>query len=449
MKYRMICLLLVLVALLNLVPVANATEMDSIPIHTVEDLLSMGENPDGNYILMEDLDMAGVAWNTPDFSGTFDGNGHSILNLTISQPGNTKHEACDGNRKRYEATYFGMFGSMEEATVKNLTLLNVRALVDWDTPVFLGGIAGYAKNCRIENCTLTGILELRAHDRIFGIGGLVGYGSGRVDKCRVDVTLINTDTNKDTKDEQFLGGIYATGFMDVYECDVKLDGYISDYGYVHSGGIVGMYMEYPLGEGKKGYIKRNHVSGKITFFEKSDKRRAYCDAFVGEALVNMWYPDGNTKDFLRDERKEYDVELRPEMCAEPLYTVELVEADCDAMGYTRLTCRTCGYTYTDMYTLRTHRVENWRVVKAPTLEEEGLSVGLCSCGLEQSRVEPKLEPEPTEAPQTSAPAETAPEQPGDNAEQADSLLFILIGAEVLLILAALLLTRAIRRRNRA
>lgn len=447
MKNRIVSALLALAALLSLT-VPAAAEETPVPIHTVEDLIAMEKDPAGEYILMADLDMAGVAWKPLDFSGTLDGNGHAILNLTISVPGDEKADACDGNKNLYEATYFGMFGTLRDAEVKNLTLLNVRAVIQWDTPVFLGAIAGYSENSKIENCTVSGTLELRAHDRIFGIGGLVGYGSGRVEDCSVDVTLINTDTDPDTKDEQYLGGVYATGFINVYDCDIKLDGYISDYGYVHSGGVVGMFMEYPLAEGQKGYIKNNQVSGKITFFEKNDKRRAYCDPFVGESLVARWYLDGNKQDFTRDERFEYDAELRPEMCAAPAYLREVTEPGCDSFGFTAYTCQGCGYSYTDQYTLPAHRVQNWTLVKAPTQEEEGLSTGICDCGLEQSRVEPVVVPVETTLPAPEAPTEALLPETPDRTEKADSLLIGLLAVEALLAVAAVGLILALRRKRR-
>ena len=59
-------------------------------------------------------------------------------------------------------------------------------------------------------CTVTGCLELRAHDRMFGVAGVVGYGSGTVEGCTVDVTLICTDTDPNTKDEQFMAAVFST-----------------------------------------------------------------------------------------------------------------------------------------------------------------------------------------------------------------------------------------------
>lgn len=462
-KRAMLALLLILSILLALPVSATETEgteaaapVQSAPveIYTVEDLRAIAEDPAGSYILMADLDMTGIGWKAIDFSGSFDGNGYAILNLTLAEPGKEKPDSCDGNRKLYETTYFGLFGTMRNAEVKDLQLLNVRAVVEYDSPVFVAGIAGYAENCTITGCTVTGTLELRAHDRMFGVGGIVGYGSGSVEDCTVDVTLINTDTDAQTRDEQFLGGIYATGFMDVKNCDVTLDGYISDHGYVHSGGIVGMYMEYPLGIGIAGYVTGNTVNGKITFFEDNYDRRAYCSAYVGEALVSRYYLDKNSGDFLRDERWEYDTELRPEMCEAPVYTENIVAPGCDTYGYTEYACDSCGYTYTDHYTLPQHTVTVWTITEEPTTELEGLSVGYCDgCGLEFTRTEPKLEvvPTTTAAPtEATEPATQPPEtQPVQQApEQEDKSLPILIGVDIALAVTAVLIIRKLARPSR-
>lgn len=424
-------------------------ETELVEIYTPEDLLSIAEDPAGSYILMADLDMSGVAWKSLDFCGSFDGNGHAILNLYLLQPGDEKPDSCDGNRKLYETSYVGLFGTLRNAEVKDLQLRNVRGQVEIDTPCFMAGIAGYAENSTITDCTVTGCLELRAHDRMFGIGGVVGYGSGTVERCKVDVTLICTDTDAATRDEQFLGGVYATGFMDVKDCQIVIDGYVSEHGYVHNGGIVGMYMEYPLGVGHTGWITGNSVTGKITFYEDNPDRRAYCKAFVGEALVNRYYLEGNTESFQRDERWDKSAELRPEMCAEPVYTQTVIAPGCDTYGYTQYQCGSCGYTYTDHYTLFEHTVTVWTVKEEPTTEKEGLSVAYCDhCGLEFQRSEPMLAPEstvtvqPTEEvqpPQTEQPTQPTEQTPGQDAPpHSKSYLLILFLAAVVVLTAAII-----------
>ena len=95
-------ILSVLLTMLLLFPLSTAVMADEaapVEIYTPEDLQKMAEDPDGSFILMEDLDMTGIPWKALDFSGTLDGNGHAILNLTLTEMGDTKPNSCDGNRK--------------------------------------------------------------------------------------------------------------------------------------------------------------------------------------------------------------------------------------------------------------------------------------------------------------------------------------------------------------
>ncbi len=446
MKRGMICI--VLLALLLGISAPAGAEETAVEITTVEELLNM--QPSGSYILMNDLDMAGIKWTPLDFSGTFDGNGHAILNLTISGVSSTTSATWDGNRKEYETSFAGMFGLANGAEIRNLQLLNLRAVITSDSPCFVGGLIGYGEDCTVTGCTIAGTLELQAHDRMFGIGGVVGYGSGRVEDCQVDVTLICVDTDAENVDEQFMGGVYAAGFMDVIGCTVAIDGYASEHGYAHNGGIVGMYAEYPLGVGQRGYINNNSVTGKISFFEDCPSRRAYCSAYVGEAMVNLYYLDGNTQDFLRDERTDYTVELRPEMCASPGYTQVLIPGTCDSYGYTEFTCQECGYTYRDSYTLFQHTVTSWTVTISPTQEQEGEQQGICDqCGTVVTQVLGMLEVQPTQTEQTQAvlPTETefTPAPQAEEGEQGGNGLYIALAADGALLLLALLLWRKLRK----
>ena len=88
------------------------TQQAYIQISSPEELLAMADHPEGNYVLMKDLDMTGVDWPCPDFSGKFDGNGHSILNLTIKAPGESQGQVLDGNQKEYTAAFAGFFGRL-------------------------------------------------------------------------------------------------------------------------------------------------------------------------------------------------------------------------------------------------------------------------------------------------------------------------------------------------
>lgn len=420
-------------------PVLAAEE--AVEIYTAEELQAMGEDPEGSFILMADLDMTGIDWKPLDFSGSFDGNGHAILNLELTRPGDTTANSCDGNSKLYETYYVGLFGTLRDAEVKNLKLLGVRGLVESDDPCFLAGLAGYCEGSTISGCTVTGTLELRAHDRMFGVGGIAGYGSGYVRDCTVDVTLICTDTDASTRDEQFMGGILGTGFMDIENCDVTIAGYSSEYGYAHNGGLVGMLMRHPLGTWTCN-IEGNSVTGSVTFFECNSDRRAYCKGLVGEYMTSYRTVSDNTEDFVNNEQFAYDKELRPEMCENPVYTETVVASDCTTYGHTVYECQTCGYTYTGDYTLLEHTVTEWVLTEEPTTEREGLSLGHCACGLEFTRVEEKLEPIPTEAPTQPtepAPRPTEPDPTEQEPQRGNLLIPIVMGAAVILLIAVILM----------
>ncbi len=453
---RIFVLLLCAIMVLGLIMPAFAAETEDMAvdaeqdpsfkkIRTVEDLLAMAQDPTGKYVLVNDLDLAGVEWKPFDFSGVFDGNNHALLNLTLSQPGDTREIAYDGNRKEYECTYIGFFGSLRDAQVRNLQLLGVRALVETDEPCFMGALAGYCNGSTVTNCTVVATLELRAHNQIFGLGGLLGYGIGAVDQCNLDVVLICTDTDKETKDEQFLGGVYSTGYIDVTNTIIKIQAFASEYGYAHNGGITGLYMQHPLGTGKRGYMTDNTVRGFIKFFECNNDRRAYCAPFAGEILAVSYNMSRNLQYFKRQELREYDKEIRPCMCETPRVNIYNEASRCDKGRYphTVSECLSCAFMDKYDFKMMEHEVTNWELVEAPTLKVEGLSQGICNaCAATVQRVEPVLEPEPepTVVTQPTLPAPTQEPEVLEKQEQARSMLnilFLVLGiASVLLVALA-------------
>lgn len=418
---KKLLLFVLMLSLLTLPVFATETEEGTTPpdeyieIHTIGDLQSITLDPAGNYMLMEDLDLSGIEWEAIDFQGWFDGNGHSILNLNIQKPGDANPYSCDGNRRLYASKYFGLFGAMDHAVVKNLNLV-VRTDLVCHESLFVGALAGYSVGSEIENCTVTGQIELRAKRDMFGIGGFVGYGSGAFRNCTADVTLICTDMDADNRDEQFMGGLFATGFFEIMDCDVTIDGYISEHGYVHSGALCGMLMRYPLGGGRFIRIYNNTTRGKITFFEHNLNRRAYCDGFLGEVLAdNFGSQDIDYSGFTRDERFEYDTELRPDMCKDPEYEENVVAPTCEEFGYTEYTCTSCGYTYRDNYTLKAHVFTNWKITQEPTMEAEGVMTAVCDyCDATEEQPVPKLE--------ETLPEETEPEAEPEGKKSSSAVL---------------------------
>lgn len=181
MKKRIGSLLLVVAMCLTLLPTAafavddeeTATAPEKFVIKTVEDLQTFADAVNsGNYddktnavvTLDADLDLAGIAWipmgdTSHDFAGTFNGQGHTISNLTIG----TADAPITGELA-------GLFGVVE-GTVKNLFLDEVS--VNANVGYYVGGLAAYAVG-PIENCHIT---KLDMDAAASGVGGLIGYAT--------------------------------------------------------------------------------------------------------------------------------------------------------------------------------------------------------------------------------------------------------------------------------
>lgn len=445
-----------------------ATGTAATEIYTVEDLLKIADNPSGNYVLKSDLDLSGVAWPAITFTGTFDGEGHILLNLTNPAVSEETRVTYDGNRKTYDTVFCGLFAILEHAEVKNVRLLGINSVTNIEKDCFCGGIAGFASESTIENCELSGTIRLSVSAKMFGVGGIIGYGNGVIRGCKADVTLINTDTDAAHRDEEFLGGVCAAGYPDIDGCTISLKGYLSDHGYVHSGGLVGMYIVYPKRFQRNGFIKNNVLDGFITFFEHNTDRRAYCAKQCGEIMDWMFTDSGNTYHFTRDERKTYDVELLPHGdCKEPAYDDTVIPPTCTEPGKTLHLCKSCGFSCFDSYVLPTHTLsEEYTVVVESTLTEQGTGEFTCKdCGATIRSALPTLTPAPTPTPTlTPTPVPTDPAGDasansddtgnGNASEEGGFSRFLLPGAIVLLIVTAVLLSirafihgKALRRRR--
>ena len=119
-------------------------------------------------VLTADIDLNNEPWTPigPDrdsaYTGTFDGQGHTVKNLSVTvnvQPGRA-----------------GLFGCVKDGTIRKLTVagsVSCTANQGW-----CGGIAGYAMDETIENCASLCTVSCTGIDaRVGGIVGLVDYNS--------------------------------------------------------------------------------------------------------------------------------------------------------------------------------------------------------------------------------------------------------------------------------
>ncbi|WP_440945046.1 sirohydrochlorin chelatase [Methanosarcina sp. T3] len=171
----------------------NGTEESPYRITTAEQLDRVRYYLDKDFILTADIDLSGyenwepigtfdenifdnVGRSDIAFSGTFDGNGHTVSNLTAT------HQDLVG---------VGLFGvASSDAMIKNLTVENASVTGYMST----AGIVGL--NCAsVENLALKGENEISGVNCIGGVLG--GHGFGNVKNCTVEDVTINVLGNND------------------------------------------------------------------------------------------------------------------------------------------------------------------------------------------------------------------------------------------------------------
>ena len=290
-------------------------EDEVIHITDAQGLLAMAEDPNGSYVLDNDIDLAGIDWQPIRFSGTLEGNGHSISNLRVTAFDPETARTMDGNGYKYHTNLMGFFSVAENAIVRNISFVNAELKGECEDHAFAGIVAAVSTHSTFENISVSGSAYLASSGKMVGVSGMVGYGTGSITDSDADVTLIFVDTNPKKRCEQYLGGAVANGFMNCINVNVQIDGYASVTGFAHCGGLIGMHRQHEKRTNSNAitHIDDCTVSGMITFFEKNSERRAYCKGIVGERL-NKYVKMSNNDDsaFVRNEIKKYDRVLLPE-----------------------------------------------------------------------------------------------------------------------------------------
>ena len=186
---------------------AEETEMpeennEIIEIATAEELAAVRDNLAGSYVLTADIDLNGAEWTPigsfvqqgteggeaemPDlsaaFTGTFDGQGHTISNFVINRP---------------EEWAVGLFGCAANTEVGNFTVEN--AVVDGTTMV--SAVVGYSfcstiHDVNVYNAVITAHASEISEEGMYGAVAGAGMMSTITD-CEVsaDITLPDNTAN--------------------------------------------------------------------------------------------------------------------------------------------------------------------------------------------------------------------------------------------------------------
>lgn len=143
-------------------------------ISTAEQMVWFGkyvntDHPEAKGKLMADIDLSGITWEPmcPDgegYTGVFDGNGHVIRNLSISQSVN--------NKRIYNYRTTGFFAYLGvEAVLQNLGIENAEIKTS-GLCTYGGVLVGVAAYAKMQNCYSSGTIVF---EKVTYAGGVIGY----------------------------------------------------------------------------------------------------------------------------------------------------------------------------------------------------------------------------------------------------------------------------------
>ena len=188
---------------------------DVTEIASVADLKKITQNMAGNFKLTADIDMSGeefhpIGSKTAQFSGTFDGDGHKISNMTINTTGGSD---------------IGFFSYTNSATIKNVAFVNAK--VNASSSNHVGILAGTLLSGTVEQIAVTGTVVGNDH-----VAGLAGDGNG--------VTVTNTYVDANITGYSQVGGLFGctTGNLNVSKSYYNGSAMATTRGWV--GGFVGL-----------------------------------------------------------------------------------------------------------------------------------------------------------------------------------------------------------------
>lgn len=140
-----------------------------------------------HFRLTVDLDMTGTTWthgigdSGTLFTGVFDGAGHTVSNLTITQ-------TASGVAPISGLGFFGVTASISEITNLKLNNVTVNATHTGSSYINATGALVGSNSGYVSNVWLFGSLNVTAADAVGGIGGLIGNNNGgTIDQVVADV----------------------------------------------------------------------------------------------------------------------------------------------------------------------------------------------------------------------------------------------------------------------
>lgn len=201
----------------------SGTEEDPYQVSTPEQLNAVRNNLSAHYIQTKDIDLSGwdnwipigvyyftqtydPYWTVDNFSGVYDGNGHSINNLEISII--DTDENLEKGRRDSEERGIGLFAFVKDATLKNISIVDSKINIEdtsnvtYERQAKIGGLVAYVDgNSEITNCSVTMDISSK-------------HSSGRSDFIGGIVSICEASSNLTIKDCRYRGNITITNIID-------------------------------------------------------------------------------------------------------------------------------------------------------------------------------------------------------------------------------------------
>lgn len=208
-------------------------------ITDVLDLQAMGSHLASYFVLGNDIDASATSgWNggqgfvpvgndTVAFSGSLDGQGHTIFSLTVNRPAN----------------YQGLFGQISSTSMIENVMMEDVYINCWQ---FRGALVGWNAGGTILNCSSSGIVGYASSNA----GGLVGRTvGGYIDNCSSSCYITSTNGNN-------IGGLVGQAYGNSMISNSRSSGNVQ--GQTNIGGFIGSHS----GDGST--ISNCHATGYVT-----------------------------------------------------------------------------------------------------------------------------------------------------------------------------------------
>jgi len=214
----------------------NGTADNPYLVASADQLNNVRNYPGACFSQIADIDLGLAPYNSDDgwqpigdnlnpFTGTYDGNHHTISNLFINRP---------------RSYYVGLFVYVEGGNITNLAIESTQV----SGGNMVGILAGAAVSTTVSNCSVAGTVAAN-----YWVGGLVGgaYSSSTISKCCSRGSVSGTD---------YVGGLIG----EIFQSDLTNSYSRSSVSAVQSNSVIGGLVGY----GESSTISNSYSSGSVS-----------------------------------------------------------------------------------------------------------------------------------------------------------------------------------------